>query len=204
MSDSLQDIINKRHKSAGSANTEVNLKKIKELADKRKDENWEFRSFLKGYCRLSSSGIDRLVHEIYQEVSSIVECTQCGNCCKVVEPILKPADITRLAEAINIPPKQFREQYLSYCKEEEGFGFKIKSCPFLEDNHCRQYPQRPAVCRSYPHLHKKHFLSRLMGVIDNYALCPIVFNVYERLKQELGYNKKRKTYILAKGIKCEF
>jgi len=159
------------------------------LAAKRENENWEFRSFLKGYCRLSSNGIDRITHRLYKEISSAINCTKCGNCCKVVRPILKPTDIARLAKAINISPKKFREKYLSGRKEEEGSGFRIKPCPFLEDNCCIQYLQRPSVCRSYPHLHKKHFLSRLMDVIDNYALCPIVFNVYERLKQELWHKK---------------
>ena len=28
---------------------ETDLKKIKEIAQKKEDENWEFRSFLKGY-----------------------------------------------------------------------------------------------------------------------------------------------------------
>ena len=169
---------------------EVYLNKIKELANKREDENWEFRSFLKGYCRISSGGIDSIVHELYKEISSAIDCTKCGNCCKVVRPILKPGDIKRLAKVINVSSKQFREQYLSDRKEDEGFGFKTKPCPFLKENRCLYYKDRPEDCRSYPHLHKKLFLSRLMGVINNYSLCPIVFNLYEWLKQQLWYKKK--------------
>ena len=44
---------------------------------------------------------------------------------------------------------------------------------------------RVADCRSYPHLHKKDMASRLLGVIENAAVCPIVFGVLERLKAEL-------------------
>lgn len=40
-------------------------------------------------------------------------------------------------------------------------------------------------CISYPHLHKKDFTSRLIGVIENCSVCPIVFNVYERLKERI-------------------
>lgn len=36
---------------------EVNLAKIKQIAQEKEDENWEFRSFLKRYCRLSSRKI---------------------------------------------------------------------------------------------------------------------------------------------------
>ena len=46
---------------------------------------------------------------------------------------------------------------------------------------------RPEDCRSFPHLHKESFISRLWGVIDNYSICPIVFNVFERLKIELNF-----------------
>ncbi|MBW1737720.1 MAG: hypothetical protein JRJ69_09220 [Deltaproteobacteria bacterium] len=52
---------------------------------------------------------------------------------------------------------------------------------------CSHYELRPEACRSFPHLHKEEFVSRLMGVIQNYAVCPIIFNVYERLKNELWH-----------------
>jgi len=68
-------------------------------------------------------------------------------------------------------------------KDEDGdLHFKLLPCPFLLDKKCSIYDSRPADCKSYPHLHKKDFLSRLFGVIDNYSNCPIVFNVYEELK----------------------
>ena len=46
-----------------------------------------------------------------------------------------------------------------------------------------------ADCRSYPHLHKKEIISRLMGVVFNCSVCPIVFNVYEQMKLELWFGK---------------
>jgi Fe-S-cluster containining protein len=55
----------------------------------------------------------------------------------------------------------------------------------LKDNLCINYDHRPKDCSSYPHLHKNEFLSRTWGVIDNYSVCPIVFNTYEILKIEL-------------------
>ena len=46
---------------------------------------------------------------------------------------------------------------------------------------------RPKDCVSYPYLLKKDFTSRLMGVIGNCSVCPIVFNVYELLKDEVWH-----------------
>jgi hypothetical protein len=46
---------------------------------------------------------------------------------------------------------------------------------------------RPNDCRLFPHLHKKGFVFRLIQVVENCSICPIVFNVFERLKQELWH-----------------
>jgi hypothetical protein len=46
-------------------------------------------------------------------------------------------------------------------------------------------------CRSYPHLHKKDFAHRVIKVIDNCSICPIAFNVFERLKAELWQKWKK-------------
>jgi hypothetical protein len=51
---------------------------------------------------------------------------------------------------------------------------------------CSCYGDRPADCRSYPHLQKKNMTTRMSAVLDNASLCPIVFGVLERLKAELG------------------
>jgi Fe-S-cluster containining protein len=77
----------------------------------------------------------------------------------------------------------------NYCKvsEEEANKYEFRSipCPFLKDNKCINYEYRPKDCQSYPHLQKEDFVFRLWGVIDNYSICPIVFNVFEILKKEL-------------------
>jgi len=132
------------------------------------------------------------VHELYKEVSAAIDCTQCGNCCRVSKPILKQADVRRLAKELTISLKQFKSQYLTETTDdgERGFAFRLKPCPFLRGNECAYYAFRPDVCKSFPHLYKKDFVFRLMGVIENYAICPIVFNVYERLKKELRWNRR--------------
>jgi len=60
-------------------------------------------------------------------------------------------------------------------------------CIFLNDKSCSVYPDRPKGCRSFPHTHKHGFTSRTIGMIHNYGVCPIVYNVLERLKQALNY-----------------
>ena len=76
---------------------------------------------------------------------------------------------------------------LAKARHDENWRFRtfLKGCDGDEvDEH------RPADCASYPNLHKDGFLSRLVFVLNSYAVCPIVFNVYEHLKDEMGFQRR--------------
>ena len=66
---------------------ETNLKEIERASKFKKDENWEFRAFLKGYD-IPLEELDSIVHELFDYVSSEIDCTKCANCCKKVSPLL--------------------------------------------------------------------------------------------------------------------
>jgi len=166
---------------------ETDLKKIKTLSEKNEQKNWDFRSFLKGYDATIEE-MDVIVHELNQGISSEIDCTICANCCKEVQPLLDREDIKKCCEGLGISVPQFKKKYLKFDKEEGNFVFKEKPCPFLKNNLCSIYSHRPKDCNSYPHLHKKEFIFRLWGVVENCSICPIVFNVYEQLKEELWYS----------------
>lgn len=126
---------------------ETNLKKIKHMAAKKENENWNFRSFIKGQA--SASKLDALTQQLNQEVSSKIDCTTCANCCKVIQPTFTQADITKIANHFDISPSQFIEQYLV----SDVFGDyspKLSPCPFLKDNKCSIYDHQPESCRSFP------------------------------------------------------
>ena len=162
---------------------ETNLKTIEGTSKLKEDENWEFRAFLKGYD-ISFEELDSIVHKLFNYVASEIDCLKCGNCCKKVSPLLKENDIKKLSDNLGMSINEFKKQFLK--KTGEGdYTFKMLPCPFLENNICSQYKYRPEDCRSYPHLHKKDFVFRLIGVINNYSICPIVFNVYELLKERI-------------------
>lgn len=63
-------------------------------------------------------------------------------------------------------------------------------CPMLNGKLCSIYETRPEVCRSFPHLEQPHFTYRLIGVIENVAICPIAFNAFEDLKAKLGWTRR--------------
>ena len=163
----------------------TDLEYIKEKALEREEENWEFRAFLKE-LDMTPKEIDAIVHEIVDEVTSQIDCTKCANCCNQIRPVLDKEDVSKFALGLKMETSEFQERFLSQDTENsKQYVFKELPCPFLANNKCSNYDCRPKDCRSYPHLHKKDFTSRLWGVIENYGVCPIVFNVYEQLKIEL-------------------
>lgn len=167
---------------------ETDLKIIKKAARKKWDENWEFRSFLKGYD-IEVEELDAIVHRLYEAVNREIDCTACGNCCREISPILQNKDIERLSRGLGLHVDNFKERFLKKDDDEysEGFIFKKKPCTLLQGSLCSCYKLRPEDCRSFPHLHKADFVFRLIGVVENYEICPIVFNVYERLKAKLWH-----------------
>ena len=164
---------------------ERDLEKIKRLAEKRKGENLRFRSFLKG-C--DGEAIDKTVHGLLDEIAPQIECSICRNCCIALRPMLNQDDIERLSDLLGLSEEAFRERYMA--PHPSGASLlQGPPCPFLDEMHCTVESALPEECREYPHLHKNKFISRLLAVIDNYAVCPIVFNVYERLKEEVGFKE---------------
>ncbi len=165
---------------------ETNLSKIKRLARVRTDENLDFRAYLKE-LPFSSRKIDKVVQDTRIEISAGIDCTQCANCCREMQPVLMPADIRRLARETRLPLKAFTTRYLKNAPAgHSGMVFKCRPCPFLFDNRCSVYEARPRDCKSYPHLHRRDFVQRTLQAIGNYARCPIVFNTYEVLKTRLA------------------
>ena len=159
-------------------------KVVAKLAEEREDANWRFRSFLKG-VDLEIEELDAIVHKHYKDVASQIDCCACGNCCRQVLPVLHTSDVARLASGLNISQTEVADRLLVPAEEDETLTFNKKPCPLLSGNLCTAYASRPDDCRSFPHLHKKEFVFRLIQAVENCSICPIVFNVFELLKDEL-------------------
>lgn len=161
-------------------------KLVEGLAKEREDQNWRFRSFLKG-IDLEVEEVDAIVHKHYEAVSRQIDCCACGNCCRAVLPVLSEFDVTRLASGLKVSGAELIDRLLVPGEEKKTYTFNKKPCPLLSGNRCDAYGFRPDDCRSFPHLHKKEFVFRLAQAVGNCSICPIVFNVFERLKAELWH-----------------
>lgn len=86
---------------------ETNIRKIKVLSKEKAEENWAFRAYLKE-CDISPEEIDAIVHRLYKEVSSKIDCKACGNCCKEITPVLDEEDIEKLSKGLGLSNAEFK------------------------------------------------------------------------------------------------
>lgn len=159
--------------------------RIRELAQEKEKENWRFRARLKRSDLLSDE-LDAIVHRLTAEVSSKIDCNLCRNCCRELGAALDAAEITRMAQAEHLTPAEFKREYLGEHSADRKLVVRQRPCPFLSGNACRHHDIRPRACVEFPHLHKPEFRTRLITVVFNTWVCPIVYNVYELLKYEVA------------------
>lgn len=162
---------------------EVTAANVGRRARRKEPENWAFREFLKGPA-IDPARVDLIVHELYRQESAAFDCKSCANCCKGISPLLDDEDISRLAQGLGIPADRVIGDYLARNEEYDGWSFRRMPCPLLKDNQCLCYEHRPHDCASYPHLHKDQFIRRLSNTVANCSVCPIVYVVFERLKDK--------------------
>ncbi len=154
-------------------------------------EDERFRIYLKGHLNLSTKKLDAIVQETTDRVWKQIDCTTCANCCRTMQVIVDNDDIKRLAARSNMTVKDFTERYVSR-SEDNSTCFSSSPCPFLgEDNRCTVYEDRPKACKDFPYLYEEHFTSRSWMMMDNTALCPIVFNVWQDLKLRFKPRRRR-------------
>ncbi|CAN5766113.1 YkgJ family cysteine cluster protein [soil metagenome] len=162
---------------------------INELALTREKENNNFRSFIK---ELDTDETDKVVHDINDRISSEIDCTQCGNCCKSLMINVTGEETIALAAHLQMDVAQVKEKYI----EESLGGVMIINtipCHFLKDKCCTIYENRFTECRNFPHLDKPNLSNRLGNTMMYYGMCPIIFNVIETLKTNLGFKIEHTT-----------
>jgi Fe-S-cluster containining protein len=160
------------------------------LAKEKEEENWRFRQFLKR-CDLESEELDRRVVELTRRVWATIDCTACANCCKTVQPTFSEEDVESLSRRLAIERQQLIETYFEPTKPgaDNPFQTRTTPCPFLKDNRCSVYEDRPADCRRYPYLNEPDFVFRTIAMIDRTFTCPIVYEVLEELKRDVGFGR---------------
>jgi Fe-S-cluster containining protein len=162
---------------------------IEQLARKRERSDIRFRTWVRS-SDISDQALDALVGDTATEVEKQIDCTTCANCCRTMQVVVDDDDIRRLAKSLQLPAKELERRYVRRAPDGTRH-FATSPCPFLEGSRCSVYGVRPESCRDFPYLHTEGFRRRMLMMIDNTALCPIVFNTYARLKARMGFRERR-------------
>ena len=113
----------------------VDLDKIDELPGERLDDNSTFRF----RCHPGISCFNR--------------------CCRNLNLFLYPYDVVRLKNNLKISSEQFLEKYVDVVLRPDAYFPDVllhmdenneMTCPFLSDEGCLVYPDRPDACRTFP------------------------------------------------------
>lgn len=167
----------------------TDLHEIAARASSAAEENEFFRDFLRGQ---EPEKVDQVIHHLNEVVSAQIDCTACGNCCRAFMINVTNKEVEVVAGQLNITENDFKNKYL---EESAGGQLIVKTipCHFLEDNKCKIYQYRFSECREFPHLHRPNVAGRLFGLLMYYGTCPIIYNVIEEAKLELGFGASELT-----------
>lgn len=96
---------------------------------------------------------------------------------------------------MNISKEQFIDFFLTINEISGDYETKHMPCDFLtEDGECKLGDCKPESCKNYknyPHTNQPERLESLYSVLDTVEVCPVAFEIYERLKQEYGFKTKK-------------
>ncbi|MCZ2442787.1 MAG: YkgJ family cysteine cluster protein [Flavobacteriales bacterium] len=158
------------------------LQHIKAESKVKEAENAAFRKHL---LKIPFPEVDRMLHDIAKEVEARIDCRECANCCKVLEPDVSSDEIQRLKNLSSQP--DFEMKQIMTEPDTSVLYMKAKPCVFLKNNLCTLYAHRPASCADYPHLQQIRSKFRMKHIIEQYGVCPIVYKSIEKLKEKTGF-----------------
>jgi uncharacterized protein len=161
----------------------TDLQYIASQALAKEEENDHFLRSLKNRNDVELDGI---AHAFYNEVSSGIDCRSCGNCCRGLVINVTHDEVELLATLLELSEEKTIEGYIEESQQGNCYINTIP-CHFLSKNQCTIYEHRFTECRDFPHLHKPGFKARLPGTLMHYGRCPIIYNVVEEMKVELGF-----------------
>jgi hypothetical protein len=101
---------------------------------------------------------------------------------------IPPKDVEQDALYLNMSKEEFLDKYLVKEETEENYQTKHRPCDFLDkDGSCKLGECKPENCVNFPYTNQPERMQSLFGVLDVIEVCPVAYEIYERLKQEYGF-----------------
>lgn len=162
-------------------------RKIHFEVKKKEKENLRFRSFLK--CNADEEELDQQFLQLHKELFENFDCGRCRNCCKEYCAELTTDEVKEVAEYLKMEEPQFVQTYLEKDETEGTYLTKNKPCDFLQKNgECLLEECKPDGCKKYPYTDQSGRLGSLYGMLDAIAVCPVAYEIWERLKKIYNFH----------------
>jgi uncharacterized protein len=154
--------------------------------DYKEHSHWEIINGLsKGDYDVTDEELKESFGRHHNEVFESIDCTKCGERCKVLEINFKPDDLHRFAEKFGITVERLiRNKNLIADSDKSSYAHKELGCSMLgKDGKCTVYDVRPDYCKRYPYTKDGDNVGWTM--VDLYkrgiwAKCPAAFHIYDR------------------------
>ena len=163
----------------------ISPQEVLNAASKKKNENYKFRRFLKNHA--DEKELDEQFLRLHHEIYNNYDCSKCRNCCKLFHAEIPITEIERDAQYLGMNTENFIKTYLQ--KDEYGIEYITNNtpCDFFVDNQCLLGDCKPKSCANFPHTNQPERLLSLLSFIENVSVCPIAYEIFERLKQEYNF-----------------
>jgi uncharacterized protein len=161
---------------------------VARLGDEREHENIRFRTFLKMASHQLVQRVNEVARQAGEEAARQMDCTACAACCRDNLIPMSDEEIVRLAARIGVDRDSFEKQYLVRDDLDHQPALDAQPCPFLLDNRCTVYEDRPDACKGYPYV-GGDLPSRMWGIIERAETCPIIFEMLQQTKLAIGFDR---------------
>jgi len=164
-------------------------RKVKYAAEQKEKENIRFRTFLK--YRADEEELDQQFYDLHVKLFSNYDCSRCRNCCKEFHGTFSHDELDKCAAAFGLTKDDFMKKYLNESMELGEYQTKNMPCDFLLANgECELGESKPKGCKEFPHTNKPGRLQSLYSVLSVASVCPVAFEIVERLKKIYGFKYK--------------
>ncbi len=162
----------------------IDVKDLKVLANRKEDENYRIRNYLK--INADDIELDKQFKRLHEKYFKIYDCKKCRNCCKEIGTSMDEQEVANICNYLKIDKEKFISDNL---KEKYGeYSFKDHKCKFLDENNfCKIEKCLPRTCKEYPYTNKEERLFSLYSIIANASVCPVVYEILEELKKEYNF-----------------
>lgn len=159
---------------------------------KKENENLAFRTFLK--IRADSEELDKQFRQLHNDLFQNYDCSRCRHCCKKYAGSIPKEDVERDAEKLGLTVADFKAKYLKTEPDVEGnYQTMHVPCDFMDDaGACLLEDCKPDSCKKFPYTDQPDRLHSMYSVLDVASVCPVAFEIVERLKEEYDFHYRRR------------